>query len=102
MIIYNITFLVENEQHQDWLQWIRSVHIPETMKTGLFYANRVLRVLNSPNEGETYCIQYESETLAHYEQYLTDYATAIQLALQQKFGNKQVSFSSVMEIIEPA
>lgn len=102
MIIYNITFLVENAQHQEWLQWIKSVHIPETMRTGLFHANRILRVLNSPNEGETYCIQYELASLDHYEQYMTNYATQTQLALQQKFGNKQVSFSAVMEIIEPS
>ncbi|MGV8880068.1 MAG: DUF4286 family protein [Sphingobacteriaceae bacterium] len=102
MIIYNITFLVENGERQAWLKWIKSVYIPETMGTGLFHANRILRVLNSPNEGETYCIQYESASLDHYDQYITNYATETQLALQQKFGNKQVSFSSVMEIIEPS
>lgn len=101
MIIYNITFLVENGHHQDWLQWVKSVHVPETMQTGLFHSFRILRVLDSPNEGETYCLQYESKSLKHYQQYMSDYAPEIQQVLQQRFENKQVSFSTVMEIIDP-
>lgn len=99
MIVYNITFLLEKETHEDWLEWIKSIYIPETMHTGLFRSFRILHVLGSPNEGETFCVQFEAASLKDYEEYLRIYASRIQQSLQQKFENKQVSFSSVMKII---
>ncbi|MEQ9302638.1 MAG: DUF4286 family protein, partial [Marinoscillum sp.] len=36
MILYNITVNVQEGVQEDWLNWMKAVHIPEVMQTGCF------------------------------------------------------------------
>ena len=36
MIIYNVTVSVEESIKTDWLDWMKTEHIPEVMATGVF------------------------------------------------------------------
>ena len=46
MIIYNVTVsLVDQSIHQDWLKWMKEIHIPEVMDTGFFLDNKICRLL---------------------------------------------------------
>ena len=45
MIIYNVTVsLVDQNIHQDWLKWMKEIHIPEVMDT-VFLDNKICRLL---------------------------------------------------------
>jgi hypothetical protein len=57
MIIYNETVIIEEASHLNWLSWMKDVQIPGIMATGLFTHHRILTVMDSPNEGVTYCVQ---------------------------------------------
>ena len=38
MIIYNITVsIIDQNIHQNWLKWMKEIHIPEVMDTGFFF-----------------------------------------------------------------
>ncbi len=74
-------------------------HIPKVMDTGKFVSYRLLKVLDSPNEGVTYCAQYVSESLAEYEAYQQLYAPELQAEVQLKFKEKVLSFRTLMEYI---
>ncbi|GAA4325130.1 hypothetical protein GCM10023149_27240 [Mucilaginibacter gynuensis] len=97
MIIYNETIIVEETTHQEWLTWIQQTHIPKVMETGLFTSFRILTVLDSPNEGVTYCIQYDAENMDNVGTYYNNHHPDIQAAHQQKFENKFVMFSTLMQ-----
>ena len=58
MIIYNVTLNVDQEVHEEWLNWMKEIHIPDVMATGLFLDNRLCRVLVDDEGGITYAIQY--------------------------------------------
>ncbi|MEY3542099.1 MAG: hypothetical protein RLZZ204_911, partial [Bacteroidota bacterium] len=45
MILYNITYMVAHEIHDEWLSWMKSSHIPEMMSCGMFERNQLLRLL---------------------------------------------------------
>ena len=45
MIIYNVTVNIDHEVHDAWVAWMKDVHIPDVMATGLFLQSRMLRVL---------------------------------------------------------
>jgi hypothetical protein len=62
MLLYNVTLIIEEDIAAEWLKWMKEIHIPEVMETGKFVSNRLLKVLDSPNEGVTYCAQYVAET----------------------------------------
>jgi hypothetical protein len=45
MILYSVTVNIDRQVEQDWLQWMKSVHIPEVMDTGLPMSYKLLRLL---------------------------------------------------------
>ncbi|KQC00526.1 DUF4286 family protein [Pedobacter sp. Hv1] len=99
MLLYNVTVIIEDAAKEEWLQWMQDIHIPAVMATGKFVSNRLLKVLDSPNEGTTFCVQYIAENLAEYEDYQQNYAPTLQVEMQVKFENKFVAFRTLMEFI---
>ena len=79
---------------------MQTVHIGQVMNTGCFASNRMLKVLDSPNEGITYCIQYIADSIEKYNEYMKIYTTALQADYPEEFGNKFVSFRTLMEFID--
>jgi hypothetical protein len=99
MLLYNVTIIIEEAAAEEWLQYMNEIHIPEVMATGKFVSNRLLKILDSPNEGVSFCSQYVLENLVDYEDYQQNYAPKLQADLQQKFENKFVAFRTLMEFI---
>ncbi|MGB4775133.1 MAG: DUF4286 family protein [Daejeonella sp.] len=100
MILYNVTVIIDEDIQQEWLNWMRETHIPDVMATELFVSNRILKVLDSPNEGITYCIQYIADSIEKYNEYKEKFSPKLQLEVSQKFDSKLVSFRTVMEFID--
>lgn len=100
MIIYNETVIIDDGINKEWLNWMQTVHIPAVMATGLFNSYRILNVMDSPNEGATYCIQYHSDTLENYDQFKNMHQQYLQLAHLKQFENKFVLFDTLMQTID--
>ncbi|HEY0898563.1 MAG TPA: DUF4286 family protein [Sphingobacteriaceae bacterium] len=100
MILYNITIIIDDAIERDWVSYIQGSYIPQIMGTGAFVSNRLLKVLDSPNEGYTYCLQFIAEDLSKYHNFQNDFFAPIQAAHQQQFENKFVSFSTIMEYVD--
>jgi len=79
---------------------MQTVHIGQVMNTGCFASNRMLKVLDSPNEGITYCIQYIADSIEKYNEYKQNHSSALQADYPEEFGNKFVSFRTLMEYID--
>jgi hypothetical protein len=60
----------------------------------------VLKVLDSPNEGYTYCIQFIAESVEKYNDYKRLTTDQLQNNVPAEFLNKFVVFSTLMEFIE--
>lgn len=99
MLLYNVTLILEDSVTEEWLQWMQEIHIPEVMATGMFVSNRLLKVIDSPNEGVTYCAQYVAENIENYNQYQAVYAPALQEDLNARFKNRFVAYRSLMEFV---
>ncbi|SEA20286.1 DUF4286 family protein [Pedobacter hartonius] len=100
MLLYNVTIIIEDASAEAWLNWMQEEHIPEVMATGMFVSNRLLQVVDSPNEGVTYCIQYVTQSMEDYDTYQQLFAPALQEDLNTKFRDKFVSFRTLMEYID--
>ena len=100
MYLYNVTIKVENHRVDEWIDWMKNVHIPEVMATGYFIDNRMCRLLNDNDpDGETFAIQYTALELSDYEEYQKIYAPALQQKTKDKFGDDFVAFRTIMEIL---
>ena len=101
MIIYNVTVNIDNSVHDEWLEWMKTVHIPDVMRTGMFVENRICRLLGDEDSGgKTYAIQYTCNSIKEYEQYQNVFAPALQAEHKEKFSDKFVAFRTLLEIIK--
>ncbi|MFC3560870.1 DUF4286 family protein [Pedobacter jamesrossensis] len=100
MLLYNVTLILEDTAAEEWLQWMQETHIPQVMDTGMFVSHRLLKVLDSPNEGVTYCAQYVAESLEKYNEYQSVFAPALQQDLNKRFENRFVAYRTLMEYVD--
>ena|ERR1035437_9823588 len=99
MYIYNVTISVDKEAHDEWMKWMREVHMPDVIKTGCFIDSRILKVLNVEDEGITYSVQYTFLNMGDMEEYKTKHAQRLQKESLDKFKDKFVAFRTLLEIV---
>ena len=79
MILYNVTVNVENAIREEWVQWMKFIHIPEVLETGLFTHHKLYHLLiDDQNNTTTFSIQYFAESLTKIDDYLKNHAPALQ------------------------
>ena len=101
MIIYNVTCNVEKAMAQEWLEWMKTEHIPEVMETGCFLEYKILKLHNpeQDDEGINYAIQYTSESIEKLEFYRSEFGPTLQSKTLAKYGDKVFAYRSVLEIV---
>lgn len=99
MVLYNLTAIVEEEFHDEWMAWMKQTFIPEILNTNLFINHCVLKVLDSPNPGITYCFQFNADGPEHYQKFKDSLEAPLLDKYYNRFENKAVSFSTIMEYI---
>lgn len=97
MILYNVTINIESSVHDEWLEWMKSVHIPDVLATGLFVDNKIFKIISDHEEGHTYSIQYFLNSMEDYKRYQKDFAPKLQEEHSAKYRNKFVAFRTIME-----
>lgn len=100
MFIYNVTVNIDESVHDEWLQWMKSNHIPDVMNSGCFVENKIVRVLHVNDTGHTYSFQYTFKEMKDIEKYQKDFAPGLQADVKQKYGDKFTAFRTLLEIIE--
>ncbi|HBK89334.1 MAG: DUF4286 family protein [Cyclobacteriaceae bacterium] len=100
MIIYNVTVGVDKRIEQDWLVWMREIHIPDVMRTNMFLGHKMYKILTTDTEETvSYAIQYSAVSLNEIERYLEEFAPALREEVNKKFGEQQAAFRTLLEEI---
>lgn len=99
MIIYNVTVSIDAEIEEQWVKWMKEVHIPEVMAAGYFVSGRLCRVIGGTEKGVTYASQYECESLAKMQQYETKAAPALRADYNKHYEGKSVAFRTLLETV---
>jgi hypothetical protein len=100
MIIYNVTTMVSNAVHDQWLAWMKEEHLPEIMATGLFERNQFMRLMDvDEQQGITYAVQFFASTKENYDSYISNHAPALRLKGTEKWGDQVVGFRTLMKIV---
>jgi len=101
LILYNVTINIDTEVHDEWLEWMKKIHIPEVLSTGLFIDNKIFKIISTEeNEGHTYSIQYFLRSKNDYENYMKQFAPKLQAAHSEKYKDKFAAFRTIMELVE--
>lgn len=99
-VLYNVTVSVDESVHEAWLDWMKSVHVPDVMATGMFLENRICRVLDFEEGGITYAVQYVCRSAQDLEHYRNTFAPQLQADHHEKFGQHCAAFRTVLEILD--
>lgn len=101
MFIYNITMKVDLSIYPEWLNWIKLEHVPEILASGCFTTHRLLKVLDlDETDGMTFALQLVTEKRSSYTIYISQFAAEIQKKSWQKWGQRLLSFSTLMESVD--
>ena len=100
MILYNVTVNIDLEKESEYIEWMKEVHIPEVMATGLFKESKFFRLLHEVEEGVNYSSQYFAENMEHIHQYQAKYAAELQQRLKERFEGHYVVFRSLLESVD--
>lgn len=98
MFIYNVTITIEVGINDEWLKWMREVHIPDVMRTGCFAENKICKLLTEESE-MTYAVQYTFKEMNDLHKYQKEFAPRLQKEHSEKFKDKFAAFRTVLEII---
>ncbi len=100
MLIYNETFIIDDTMNDEWLSWIKINHIPSVLGTGAFDGYKMYTILDSPNEGITYCLQFTTDTVERYSDFYYKHLENIHAAHNQQFEERFALFHTLMETVE--
>lgn len=100
MILYNVTVSIDESIHKDWLQWMRKVHIPDVMGTGLFLESRISKIHAEEQGGMSFAITYMAKSMDDMEVYQKEHAPRLQKEHSEKFEGKFAAFRTYLELIE--
>jgi hypothetical protein len=101
MLIYNVTVAVDRGIENDWLVWMKQTHVLDVMATGMFVSSKIYRVIGiEEGESVSYAVQFTAKSLNDVNLYLTDHAPRLRQLSQEKFGDKQVAFRTLLEEVE--
>jgi len=101
MIIYNITVNIDESAHDEWLEWMKTDHIPKVLGTGKFEKATFSQVLVEEDMGgKTYSIQYRSYSREALDAYYKDDADRLRQEGSKKFADKMLAFRTELEIVD--
>lgn len=95
-VIYNVTLAVSQEVEKEWVEWMKTTHIKEVLKTKMFTKATFTKLANE----ETYAVQYFAQSKEDYLTYIDKYSANLRDKTFQKFGDKVLAFRTLLEVIE--
>ena len=99
MIIYNVTINIQEDIHDEWVNWMKKEHIPDMLQTGKFSKALMTRVLVKEEMGGiTYSVQYTAKNREVLQKYYEEDAEALR-AKSKAFEGKFVAFRTVLEVV---
>lgn len=97
MILFNITILADEGIHEELKYWILKNFFPTVSTSNFFKSQSLLKVLNSPNEGITYSLQFIAENESIIDLFRKSHLISLHDQIQKKFTNKVYLIESLME-----
>jgi hypothetical protein len=100
MVLFNETFGIDQDIEIEWVDWMKNIHIPAIMDTGLFREYKMFKVLGGEEQGSvSYSVQFFATTIDEVVQYLHVAGPPLIEEHRQRFANKHVAFRTLLQEI---
>ena len=94
MLTYQVKINVNESIEQEWLQWMKTVHVPDVIGTGLV---KSFQILKPDSEECVYLFHYHFESREDYMLYQKDFAPKLKVHPMKKYPNQ---FTAEREIFQ--
>ncbi|WP_080903056.1 DUF4286 family protein [Parabacteroides sp. Marseille-P3160] len=101
MIIYNITFHIEQEVLTECLEYLKTDYIPKASGSGFLTHPALRRILTDEEEvkNSSFSVQFQVKNVDTLQYWLETQGRALHQKLISRFGNQVVGFSTLLEDI---
>lgn len=101
MLIHNITYNIDKQLEEEFLIWMKDIHIPKVMKTGFPKSQKIMRLLTElDNGGTTFSVQYKFDSIEGFEVFENDYLDDLHDEVHGKYKGNYVHFVSLLEELD--
>ena len=101
MIIYNITFHLENEVHDKALLYLKNDFISKAVGCGFMLEPRLAYIHRQHEEtGSSYSLQFNAKNIETLNLWNSTTGKTLFDEINSLFGNKVIGFSTILEEIE--
>ncbi|WP_159637475.1 DUF4286 family protein [Sphingobacterium composti Ten et al. 2007 non Yoo et al. 2007] len=94
MYLYNISIIVDNDRHEILIQWVK-----ENWLNTLPNQAKFLKLLDSPHEGQTYCVQLVFEHPSDIPTFQKEKLAMLQGYIAENHLEKAFLFDSTMKYL---
>lgn len=101
MIIYNITFHIENSVLAECVNFLKSTYIPLATQSGFMHSPCFHRILPHEEDvdGSSYAVQLKVKNIETLNYWIEKEGVALSQLLVKKFGSRVIGFTTVLEEI---
>src|ERR1041384_5124416 len=100
MIILNITTKISWDVHDQWKEWLLQEHVPQILATELFDRYQFVHLIEmDDDDGPTYALQLYSSSSDLLDDYRSKHIQRFEKKERELWGDKFVTFQSVMKVI---
>ena len=101
MILYNVTISIDQSCEDEWLDWMRRIHIPDVIQTGFFKECKICRLIDGEEKGgKTYAVMYTAYTQEGLDHYKSKYSASLQNEHNAKFQGRFAAFRTELNILK--
>ena len=100
MIIYSVTYALDDSIEQNWVNFMKSVFLPEMMNSGYFEDYTFTRIVPQEGMDTAYNIQYQCFNNEKLELFLSKEKDSIDSSMVNQFSGKFASFFTKLEVIQ--
>jgi hypothetical protein len=93
MIIYSVRIKIQIHVEDEWVTWMKNIHIPEVLESGNFTEAVMYRDILSEagNQVSAYEVHYKANNLDDYLQYAEEDALKLQQKHSARYGGKYIA-----------
>lgn len=85
MLTYQVKITIEATVEAEWLAWMKTVHVPDVIATGLIKSYQILK---PEDQAHTYLFHYHFDQRRDYEQYQEQYGPMLKAGPARKFPDQ--------------
>lgn len=86
MITYQVKITINQEVETAWLHWMKTVHVPDVIATGLVRSFQILRP--QEDEAQTYYFHYQFDQQADFERYTKEFGPKLRQDVMDHYANQ--------------